>query len=195
MAGSQAVAVGPGLGRHPETVDLVRFVLGECRVPLVVDADALNAVAPAGAETFPPHAVLTPHPGEMSRLLGTSTAEIQSNRRAAAERAARSFGCVVLLKGAATVIAAPDGRVWINPTGSAGMASGGMGDVLTGVIAGLLAQGLQPLDAAICGAFIHGRAGEYAARRLGEAGMLAGDVLRAIPRVLREISHRREPAP
>jgi NAD(P)H-hydrate epimerase len=191
MERSQAVAVGPGLGRHPETAALVTSVLRECRVPLVVDADALNAAVPAGPETFPPHAVITPHPGEMARLLGTNTGAVQSNRVAIAERAARELGCVVVLKGAPTVIAGANGELWINPTGSPGMASGGTGDVLTGLLAGLLAQGLRPLDAALCAVYAHGLAGERAARRLGTAGMLAGDLLRAAPRVLRDLYRER----
>jgi NAD(P)H-hydrate epimerase len=128
----------------------------------------------------------------MARLLGTNTQEVQSNRLAIAEQAAREMGCVVLLKGAPTIIASPAGERWLNPTGTPGMATGGTGDVLTGLIVGLLAQGLGPLDAAISGAFLHGCAGKRAARRLGEAGMLAGDVLAAIPHVLHTVYGRTE---
>jgi NAD(P)H-hydrate epimerase len=162
-------------------------MLQECRVPVVVDADALNAVAPARAGTFPPHAVVTPHPGEMARLRGTKTEEVTSNRLSIAGRSAKEWGCVVVLKGAPTVIAAPDGSLWLNPTGTPGMASGGTGDVLTGMTTGLLAQGLSPLDAAIAAAFVHGMAGERAAERLGEAGMLASDLLGEVPVVLRDL--------
>jgi ADP-dependent NAD(P)H-hydrate dehydratase / NAD(P)H-hydrate epimerase len=193
MKRSQAVAIGPGLGRHPETAALVTRVLQECRAPLVVDADALNAVAPARAGTFPPHAVITPHPGEMARLWGTNTQEVQSNRLETAERAAGQWGCVVVFKGAPTVIAAPDGALWLNPTGTPGMASGGTGDVLTGLITGLLAQGLAPMDAAIAAVYVHGAAGEQAADRLGAAGMLASDLLREVPGVLRDLSNGEEP--
>jgi NAD(P)H-hydrate epimerase len=192
IGASQAVAIGPGLGRHPRTAALVRQILKECAAPIVVDADALNVVAPAGPGTFPPRAVLTPHPGEMARLLGTNTGTVQSNRVATAARAAREWECVVLLKGTPTVIAAPSGEVWLNPTGSSGMATGGTGDVLTGLTAGLLAQGLSPLAAALCAAYVHGRAGERAAGRLGEAGMLAGDVLTAVPHIFRQITDGRD---
>jgi NAD(P)H-hydrate epimerase len=187
VATCDALAIGPGLGRHPETVSLVRRVLKERQGPLVVDADALNQVAPAGLGVFPSNAVITPHPAELARLVGTSTAEIQSNRLAAAENAARELGCVVVLKGAGTIAAAPDGHLWIGPAGTAALATGGTGDVLTGVIAGLMAQGLPPLDAAIAGVYVHGRAGEMLADEVGLAGALAGELLPILPRVLQKM--------
>jgi NAD(P)H-hydrate epimerase len=187
---ADVVAVGPGVGRHPRTVDLVLRVLRERRGALVVDADGLNAIADAGegaAWAAPDQVILTPHPGEMARLLGTKTEEVQSNRLATAERAASRFGCTVVLKGAGTIVAAPDGRLWIGPAGIAALATGGTGDVLTGVVAGLLAQGVSPVDAAVAGVFLHTRAGERLAARVGDAGVLAGDLLTELPQVIREI--------
>jgi hydroxyethylthiazole kinase-like uncharacterized protein yjeF len=185
---STAVAVGPGIGRHPDTAALIRRLLSEAARPIVVDADGLNAVAPAGADTFPHDAVITPHPGEMGRLLDRSAEEVQADRLATAREAATRFGCIVVLKGAGTVVAAPDGRAWINPTGSAGMATGGTGDVLTGAIVGLLAQGLAPLDAARAGVYLHGMAGELAVAAIGDAGTIAGDLLPRLPTALRQVA-------
>jgi NAD(P)H-hydrate epimerase len=184
-----AVAVGPGMGRHPDSQALVLRVLSERQGPLVVDADGLNAIAdagPGGAWAAPEQVVLTPHPGEMARLVGTKIQEVESNRLATAERAAHQFGCVVVLKGAGTIVATPDGRLWIGPAGTAALATGGTGDVLTGVITGMLAQGLSPVDAVVAGVYLHARAGERLAARVGDAGILAGDLLAELPHVIRE---------
>jgi NAD(P)H-hydrate epimerase len=181
-----AVAIGPGLSRNPETVSFVRELLPQVDKPMVIDADGLNAVADDvsifGRLKAP--AIITPHPGEMSRLTGTPVADIQSNRLKAARDAAQRFGVTVVLKGAATVIAAPDGQAWINSTGSPAMATGGTGDVLTGATVGLMAQGLSPIDAAISAVYIHGRAGEIAAEYLGEAGVAATDLIIRLPRAV-----------
>jgi Predicted sugar kinase len=131
--------------------------------------------------------VITPHPGELARLTGKTIAQIQENRVAAAEQAASDWRVVVLLKGAATVIASPEGTVYLNPTGNPGMASGGSGDVLTGVIAGLVAQGLDALSGAAAGAFLHGRAGDLAAKQKGIRGLLARDLLACLPEAIREV--------
>jgi hydroxyethylthiazole kinase-like uncharacterized protein yjeF len=188
LTSSTAIAVGPGLGRHPDTAALVRRLLAEAKRPIVVDADALNVVAPAGPATFPAAAIITPHPGEMGRLLGIETAQVQADRLVVAREAAARFGCIVVLKGAGTVVAEPAGSAWINPTGGAGMATGGTGDVLTGVIVGLLAQGLTPLEAALAAVHIHGLAGEVAAAEIGDAGTLAGDLLPRLPIALRRVA-------
>ncbi len=182
----QCVALGPGLSQHPETVRAVYEVLPTIAAPLVIDADGLNALAEA-PETFDRlagPAVITPHPGEMSRLLRRGVGEIQADRIAAATEAARRFGVVAVLKGARTVIAEPGGAVFINATGNAAMASAGMGDVLTGAIAGLIAQGLTPLDGAILGVFLHGLAGDLAATAVGGPGIVAGDVQERLPAAL-----------
>lgn len=177
------LAVGPGISTVTEVVALVRELLPEVRIPCVLDADALNALA--GAEEIlnkiQAPVVITPHPGEMGRLLGKSASDIQSDRLAAASKAAGAWGVVALLKGARTVVAAPDGSMYINPTGNPGMATGGSGDVLTGVIAALIAQGLEPAMAAAGGAYIHGLAGDLAAEKKGMIGLTAGDVLEALP--------------
>jgi len=166
------VAIGPGLGREEWGRSLWRAALSTQR-PLVVDADALNLLA-LEPRTLP-NAVLTPHPGEAARLLATETASVQSDRFAAARAIAKRYASVVVLKGAGSLVAAPDGRVAACPWGNAGMATGGTGDVLTGVIAALLAQGLSPWDAACTGVALHARAGDLAA---GDAprGLVASDL-------------------
>lgn len=183
-SGKQALAVGPGLGTGDDTGNLVRQLLAESALPTVIDADALNhlvgnlqvLVARAGCAT-----ILTPHPGEMARLCGLDTTAVQADRIGVA----RDFACaqrvVLVLKGARTVIALPDGRVFINASGNAGMASGGMGDVLTGLIGALLAQGLPAGDAAILAVYLHGLAGDRLCARCGSAGLLAGDLLAELP--------------
>lgn len=182
-----AFALGPGFGRDSRSGELVRAVLGATRLPTVVDADGLYHVSPARAETFHDRCVITPHPAEMARLLGTETAEVQSNRLDVAKRAAMRLGCVVVLKGAATVIAAPDGRAALNASGSPALATGGTGDVLTGMVAACLARGVTPYEAAIAAVYLHGLAGEVAAERFGAPGALAGDVAEAIPEALRRL--------
>lgn len=182
--GKDAVAVGPGLGSDPEgAAPAIRRLVAECPLPLVLDADGVNAFAGRAVELAgrPGPTVLTPHPGEMGRLLGITTAEVQADRIAAVRRAAAETGAVAVLKGHLTLVAAPDGEVWVNPTGNPGMASGGTGDVLTGMIAGLLAQGLEALDAARLGVYLHGLAGDAAAARRGEPALAAGDLIDALP--------------
>lgn len=179
------LAVGPGLGRFPGEAAFLRALWEGAATPLVVDADALNILASAGGLAAWPRrdaaTVLTPHPGEMSRLTGLSTAEVQRDRIGVARRFAAEHGVTLVLKGARTVIAAPDGRVFVNVTGHPGMATGGSGDVLTGIIAGLLAQGLDGVQAAAFGAYLHGLAGEQAAARRGNpASLLAGDIIDAL---------------
>jgi len=183
LDGIDVVALGPGLSTVPETVALVQSLCGEIHVPKVIDADGLNALAAdkdslrgLGADT-----ILTPHPGEMARLMGCSISDVQSDRIGAAQSFAGEYGIILVLKGAPTVIADPDGTVYLNSTGNPGLASGGTGDVLTGAIAGFLAQGLSAIDAAVLGVYIHGLAGDLAAAAQGEAGMLAGDVLNNLP--------------
>ena len=187
-----AVAVGPGMTRHPDTAHWVRALLAHCKVPLLLDADALNALA-GDAQALAQAAgrvVITPHPGELARLLGCDVAEIQNDREAAAMRAAELTKAVVVLKGAGTLIAQAGSPIHVNLTGNAGMASGGMGDALTGLMAGLLAQGIPPFDAAGAAVFLHGRAGDNAAWRKSQASLCATDVIEEIPFVFREIVSR-----
>jgi ADP-dependent NAD(P)H-hydrate dehydratase / NAD(P)H-hydrate epimerase len=182
LAGRAAVVCGPGLGTADGTRALVHHVVRRARAPLVIDADGLNAVA--GTDVLcqrPAPTVVTPHPGEMARLLRCSTSEVQADRVASARRFAANHGVVTVLKGARTVVATPEGAVAISPTGNPGMASGGMGDVLSGILGGLLAQGLDPFAAATLGVFAHGAAADALAARRGEVGLLAGDLLNELP--------------
>jgi NAD(P)H-hydrate epimerase len=161
---------------------VVAHLLRTVTRPLVLDADGLNAVA--GTDLLrqrPGPTIVTPHPGEMARLAGVSTGDVQADRVATARRFAAEQGVVTVLKGARTVIAEPDGRVAIVPTGNPGMASGGMGDVLSGILGGLLAQGLTPAAAAHLGVFAHGAAADAVAERRGEIGLLRGDVAHELP--------------
>ncbi len=182
---SEAVALGPGLSQHPETAQFVRETVAALPVALVLDADGLNCLGgelALLAERSAP-TVITPHPGELARLTGSAVAAVQEDRVDAARRAARAGRCVVVLKGAGTVVAEPEGEVWINTTGNSGMASGGMGDVLTGVIAAFLAGGAPAPEAAAVGVFYHGLAADLAASG-GERGLLASDLIAALPQAL-----------
>lgn len=187
--GKSVLAMGPGLGQEDETLQAIRRIAREVPLPLILDADGINAFAGRAAELAGRSAetVLTPHPGELGRLLGIPTAEVQSDRLAAARRAAVETEAVVVLKGYRTLVATPGGEVHVNPTGNPGMASGGTGDVLTGLIAGLLAQGLGALDAARLGVYLHGLAGDLAAATTGEAALTAGDLLTFLPAAFLEV--------
>jgi NAD(P)H-hydrate epimerase len=188
-AARDVTALGPGIGRAEETGAFVRHVTRALANPLVLDADGLVAFADALGElrTRSAPTVLTPHPGEAALLLGGTSAEVNRDRPAAARRLAAETGAVVVLKGAATIVAEPDGAVLVNPTGGPALASGGTGDVLTGVIAGLLAQGLAARDAAALGVFVHGAAADRLAERRFAAGLLASEVAGALPDALRVI--------
>jgi NAD(P)H-hydrate epimerase len=177
--GFDAVAVGPGLGQAEAMQRQVWNWLDSCRQPLVVDADGLNALARNVAilNHVNVPVVLTPHPGEMGRLISQTAAAVQSRRWDVAREFAKNNRLTLVLKGAGTVVAASSGPLWINPTGNSGMAKGGMGDALTGVIGALLAQGLKPFDAARVAVYVHGLAGDLAAVRVGERGLLASDLI------------------
>ncbi len=183
IEGKQALAVGPGIGTDVKTAGLIQAVVKSSAVPMVIDADGLNCLAgnPDILLQKKGAAVLTPHPGEMARLCGLSIAEIQAGRIQAAGDFAKQYQVTLVLKGAQTVIAAPDGNCFINPTGNPGMASGGMGDVLTGLIAGFCAQGFAPEDAARAGVFIHGLCADRLAASMGAFGYLATDIVNDIP--------------
>lgn len=185
--GKQAMAIGPGLGTAEETKELVRKLYRELRQPMVVDADGLNLLAEEVAVRTAGPRILTPHPGEMSRLTGLTTLEIQSDRRAVATDFAKRHGVYLILKGAATIIAAPDGRLAINPTGNPGMATGGMGDVLTGLLGGLLAQGLAPWEASCLAVYIHGLAGDRIVKAGRPFGFLASELAAEIPAAFQDI--------
>jgi len=186
---SSVVAIGPGLGREPAAVAFIRGLIAELdEVPVVLDADGLFAVSPfteAYAQRQAP-LVLTPHPGEFARLTGAAVGPSDAERAARATQFTQRFRCVLLLKGAGTVVADPS-RLFRNPTGNPGMATGGAGDVLTGVIAALIGMGLAAFDAALLGAFVHGRAGDLAARTLGQTALTATDLLDYLPPAFREL--------
>lgn len=182
----EAFILGPGLSTHKLTVAFVHDFVSTLDKPCVIDADALNALAlkPELLQGRYHPFVLTPHPRELSRLIGLSVAEIQADRGQAALKAASMFNSTVVLKGAHTVIATPDARMHINPTGNSAMATAGSGDVLSGIIGGLLAQGLEPPAAAIVGTYLHGAAGDRAAGAIGCAGVVAGDIMDMVPAVI-----------
>lgn len=182
---SDVCAIGPGLGASDDIAEITEAVL-RGTVPCVIDADGINAVAKKKdvLKSKSCDVVLTPHPGEMARLTGTSVEKIESDRSLAASEFAKEYNCTVVLKGHETVIAAPDGSVSINHTGNSGMASGGMGDVLTGVIASFIGQGCSPYDAAVLGVFIHGLAADIGAEKFGEFGLIAGDVIDCLPQAV-----------
>jgi NAD(P)H-hydrate epimerase len=184
-----ALAIGPGISTDPEVRDLVREVLQWEGFPAVVDADALNVLdgdleilRTRGRDT-----VLTPHPGEMARLLGSSTADVQSDRIGAALECAGRSQSVVVLKGAGTIVACPEGTFYINTTGNPGMASGGTGDVLTGIIGALLARGCSPSDSALAAVYLHGAAGDLAAEKITEHALTATDIVDALGPAINEI--------
>lgn len=182
----KAAALGPGIPTGPGMKALVRRLVGELPLPLVVDADGLNLLGtePGAARAAAAPRIFTPHPGEMARLLDTTTAEVQGDRLGHARRLAAATGAVVVLKGARTVIAEPDGTAHINPAANPSLGTAGSGDVLTGVIAALCGQGLAPLDAARCGVHLHGLAAEEAARALGSRNLIAGDLPEGIARAI-----------
>ncbi|MEI6205333.1 MAG: NAD(P)H-hydrate dehydratase [Desulfuromonadales bacterium] len=186
LPGRDVVALGPGLGRHPDTVTLVQALLETITVPLVIDADGLNALAEdlnVLRRSRSTSVILTPHPGEMSRLLGTSVPDVEADRISVSQEFACNYGIYLVLKGARTIIAAPDGTIAINGSGNPGMASGGMGDVLTGIIASLLGQGYAAGDACRLGVFVHGYAADMVAGEKGEIGINATDVQEKLPYV------------
>ena len=189
MEGKQCLSIGPGLGQAEKTQKLVQKIIESATIPLVVDADGLNNLAGRAQilKNVRAPVILTPHPGEMARLMDTGVGAIQQDRIKCARDFATGFNVHLILKGARTVIAHPDGRVFINPTGNAGMASGGMGDVLTGIIAGLMVQGLSPDYACRAGVYLHGAAADSLVETIGPYGYLASDVMDAIPGEIKKL--------
>jgi NAD(P)H-hydrate epimerase len=178
------LAIGPGISRHKETAEFVRGVVQKQDTPMVLDADALNAFEGSAGELMGRgrSIVITPHPGEMSRLTGMTIAEIQESRVEVARKFAREHELIVVLKGHRTLIASPKGEVWANPTGNPGMATGGTGDVLTGMVAGLIAQHpRRVLEATALAVYLHGLAGDLASSELGENSLVATDLVRYLP--------------
>lgn len=183
---STATLIGCGLGRHSSTDKFVRTVVAALRCPYVVDADGLNALAelPDWWTILGPGGVLTPHPGEMARLAGVSVEEVQGDRFGVASLCAARWGQVVVLKGAYTLVAAPDGRISVNPFANPALATAGTGDVLAGILVGLLARGMTPMDAAIAATYLHASAAELACGQYGGHGLIAGDLIPQLPAAL-----------
>jgi ADP-dependent NAD(P)H-hydrate dehydratase / NAD(P)H-hydrate epimerase len=182
------VAIGPGIGRNPETVQFVQEAVRRTKVPLVIDADGLNAFQ-GHTDLLDGHErplVLTPHPGEMSRLAGISIKNVQANRITSARNFARQHQLVLVLKGNRTIIALPDGIAWVNPTGNPGMATGGTGDILTGMTAGITGQMQDDVArATVAAVYLHGLAGDVAAEKMGQHSLVATDLLTALPETFR----------
>ena len=189
LKGKDAVLVGPGLRDDEESYGFVRDIINGIEQPLVIDASGLNAFAGRGKE-INPHSrprIITPHPGEMARLLGRETKDVVAARVDVAREAARLCNCIVVLKGHQTLIADRDGHVNVNPTGNPGMASGGMGDVLGGMIAAFLARGVDPFDAACAAVYLHGFAGDLLKEEMGDTGLAAMDLAERIPAAIQRL--------
>ncbi|MCX6563386.1 MAG: NAD(P)H-hydrate dehydratase [Candidatus Aminicenantes bacterium] len=189
MKGKDAVLIGPGISTHPSTAKLITSLLPKIKVPVVIDADGLNILAenPDALRSLPRPAVLTPHPGEFARLIGRSNQDVLDRRLELAPRFSEKFGVYLVLKGYRTLIATPEGRVFINPTGNPGMATGGSGDVLSGMIASLIMQEKDVLGATLAAVYLHGLSGDIGARILGERALIAGDLIKYLPKALQEM--------
>ena len=188
--GKTVLAIGPGISRNSETAEFVRSAVKQRTIPIVLDADGLNAFEGRSAELNGKAGsiVITPHPGEMARLLGDTVAAVQRDRINVARTFAREYELIVVLKGHRTLIAQPDGTVWVNTTGNPGMATGGTGDILTGMVAGLIAQNPERIaEAVIAAVHLHGVAGDVARESMGEYSLIATDLVKALPEAFRRI--------
>ncbi len=189
LEGKDVVVVGPGMGTSHDCTRILQFLLERSDLPVICDADALTLLARLPAAGKRANLVMTPHPGEFARLTGKSVADIQGNRPLLAREFAVERGCVLVLKGATTLIADDDGTLWVNPTGNPGMASGGMGDVLAGLIGGFVAQGLLPNSASLVAVYLHGLAADALSQNYGAVGFLATEVAREVPRQRDALRH------
>lgn len=190
IANYDVVSIGCGLNQIGGVSELVVNFLKKNKnsyIPIIIDADAINAIAASKSFVFPLNSIITPHPMELSRLMGVDVKEIQQNRAKWAWEASREFDCIVLLKGHETVISIPSGKIFINHTGNSALAKAGSGDVLTGMIAGFCAQGIQLESAACCAVYLHGLAGEIASKSMTEYSVLASDLLKYIPLAFKAI--------
>jgi ADP-dependent NAD(P)H-hydrate dehydratase / NAD(P)H-hydrate epimerase len=187
IKGKTVLAIGPGISRQTETSELVRMLVKTSSLPMVLDADGLNAFEGRAQELTGRPLVITPHPGEMSRLAQLSTKQIQENRLQVARDFATRHGIITVLKGNRTLVAQADGKVWVNPTGNPGMASGGMGDILTGLVAGMLGQTKNASMAVLAAVYLHGLAGDVACEKMGEQSLIATDLLAALPEAFRRV--------
>lgn len=182
------IAVGPGLSMDTSTQTLVRKLIKTLRKPMVIDADGLNALAERPPFKLPPGAIITPHPGEMARLIGIPARVIEKKRKEVAKNFAARYNSTVVLKGRRTFVAGPDGRIYVNTTGNPGMATAGSGDVLTGIIAALGAQGLDAFEAAKYGVYLHGLAGDLAVRKKTQLSLIASDIIDFLPKAIKKSS-------
>jgi len=183
------VVLGPGIGRSFTTGRLIEEFVKVCEKPMVIDADGLNLLGDLKVfKNAKAPVIITPHPGEMARIYGITVDEVQNNRIEVATKFAKEYNVIVVLKGSRTIVAFPDGRVYINPTGNAGMATAGTGDVLAGLIGGLLGQGLEPIQACIAGVYLHGATGDMVAAKKGQHGVIAGDIAEALPYCIKNLA-------
>lgn len=189
LKGKDAVLIGPGISAHPSTAKLVVSLMPKIKVPAVIDADGLNILAenPAALKSFSCPAVLTPHPGEFARLIRRSNKDVLDNRLALAAEFADKYKVFLVLKGYRTLVATPQGKIFINPTGNPGMATGGSGDVLSGMIASLIIQEKNILGATVAAVYLHGLSGDIGAKRIGERPLIAGDLIKYLPQALKEM--------
>lgn len=185
-----SIALGPGIGMDNERVELVGHIIKNANCPMVIDADGLNCIS-KNIEILEGHGgalVITPHPGEMARLLKIETKDIEEKREYYSRYISEEYNVITVLKGHKTIVSSPKGEIYINNTGNPGMATAGSGDVLTGIIASLLGQGLKAFDAAKLGVYLHGLAGDIAKDKVGEYGMIAGDIMEMVPYAILEIN-------
>jgi NAD(P)H-hydrate epimerase len=189
LAGKDVVVIGPGLSTNPETAELVRRLLPKIKVQVVVDADGLNILAghPDALKAMSRPPILTPHPGEFGRLLGLTVPDVLNDRLDLASRYAASHRVFLVLKGFRTLVAGPDGRISVNPTGNPGMGTGGAGDVLSGILGAFAARQKDIFGATVAAVYLHGEAGDVAAERLGERAVVAGDLIRFLPEALKSL--------
>ena len=194
LKNKDVLAIGPGCGKNSGVFEILRNIFGRFHISIVIDADGLNHISKDMnlLKAHPAPVILTPHPGEMSTLTGIALGDILKNPVEIAAETAGKYQVIVVLKSAASVVADPGGRIYLNRSGNPGMGKGGSGDVLTGMIASLIAQGYDPFEAAVLGCYIHGRAGDEAAGLMGEVGMIAGDLTDAIPRTFRKLYGTRD---
>ena len=186
---ADVLAIGPGLSQHLSTQRLIRKIISEIDIPMIIDADAINALA-GNLDILkknPCVRVITPHPGEMSRLLGEKTTAVQKNRRTLAKKFSCGYNMITVLKGSQTIVASPTGEIFVNTTGNPGMAKGGTGDVLTGIIAAFIAQGQNAFEAAELAVYAHGLAADIAVKQTGQISLLATDIINALPEAFKKI--------
>ena len=189
LKSQDVLALGPGLSRNSQTAQLIRALALKSTKPLVIDADGLNAFCGRtdSLRQLKSPAILTPHPGEFKRLFPRSSIASKMERIKCAREIARKLKVILVLKGSGTVVASPDGKLYVNQTGNPGMATAGSGDVLLGIISALLGQGLEPFDAAKAGVYIHGLAGDLAAKKVGEISLVAGDIVKYLPLAFKKV--------